>query len=123
MPAQDLGQWDQRPEQLRLERWVEGAESGLGARFADGCQMGIDDRGVERFVSQVVADLAQADAFLEQMRGVTVTQAMGGGSRIDGAGGASQSLSHLDGTHAHGRARLGHGLAQGEGAIGPTAAG
>ena len=65
VPAQDFGQRDQRPERLRFERLVKCGQGGLGAGFADRGQMGVDDRGVERLVSQVLADLAQGDAFFK----------------------------------------------------------
>src|SRR6266545_1984074 len=57
------------------------------------------------------------------MGSVAVTQAVSRGSRVDGAGRASQSVSHLDRTHAHRGGGVTHRLAQGERAIGPTTAG
>src|SRR6266536_2647060 len=50
---------------------------------------------------------------------VAVAEAVVCGSGVDAAGHAGQSVGHLDRTHTHGRG----GVAQGEGAIGPTAAG
>jgi hypothetical protein len=34
--------------------------------------VGVDDGGVERFVTQISADLAQRDAFLQQVSGIAV---------------------------------------------------
>jgi len=65
VPAQDFGQRDQRPERLSFEGLVECGQGGLGAGLADRGQMGVDDRGVEGFVAQILADLAQGDAFFQ----------------------------------------------------------
>src|ERR1041385_6046826 len=54
------------------------------------------------------------------MRGITMTQAVGGGGTVDRAGGASQAISHLDRTDARGLYGFGHGLAQGERAVSPS---
>ena len=59
VPAQDFGQREQRPERLRGEWLVELGQGGLGARFAEGRQMRVDDGGVQRLVSEILADLAQ----------------------------------------------------------------
>src|SRR5207245_10689188 len=72
--GQDFGQRDQRPERLRFEWLVKCGQGGLGAGFADGGEMGVDDRGVEGLVSQVLADLAQRDTFLQQVCRVAVAQ-------------------------------------------------
>ncbi len=65
VPAQDFGQRDQRPERLGFEGLVECGQGGLSAGLADSGQMRVDDGGVERLVAQVLADLAQGNAFLQ----------------------------------------------------------
>ena len=59
VPAQDFGQWDHEPpERLRLECLVEAGQGHLGAGFANVGQVGVDDGGIERLMTQVGADLA-----------------------------------------------------------------
>ena len=70
---QDFGQWDHPGRPLGLESLVEGGQGHLGARLADVGQVGVDDGGVERLVTQVGADLAQGDAFLQEVGGKGVT--------------------------------------------------
>src|SRR5208282_1372723 len=110
------------PKGLRLQRLIEGVERGLRARLADGRQMRVNDGGVQRLVAEILADLAQRNAFFQQMGGVTVTEAVGGGGRVDAAGGAGQAVSHLHGADAHGGGGTGHGLAQRKRAVGPAPA-
>ena len=57
--TQHLGQRDHRTELLSFEVLVEFGQSSLGARFADGRQMGVDDGGVQSVVPEVQADLTQ----------------------------------------------------------------
>jgi len=52
---------------------VQGVEGDLGAGFADVGQVGIEDGGVERLVPQIGADLAQGNAFLQEVGGVAVS--------------------------------------------------
>jgi hypothetical protein len=61
-----------RPEALGLECSVEGIQSRLGASFADVGQVGIEDGGVEGLVAQIGADLAQRNAFLQEVSGIAV---------------------------------------------------
>ena len=58
---------------------MEDLQGGPGLGLADGGQVRVDDGGVQRLVTQVLADLAQADAFLQQMGGVAVAQRVRGG--------------------------------------------
>jgi hypothetical protein len=52
---------------------VEFVQGQLGAGLADVGQVGIDDGGVERFVTEISADLAQRDAFLQEVGGIAVS--------------------------------------------------
>ena len=81
--------------ELGFERLVEGSQGGLGAGFADRGQMGVDDGGVERFVAEILADLAEGHALLEQVRGIAVPQAVGGGGAIHRTGSTGEAVSHL----------------------------
>src|SRR4030095_7607899 len=76
----------------------------------------------QRLVAEVLADQAQADAFLKQMGGVRMTKRVRCRESIDRAGGARQTISRLHGTDAHEGRRLVHELAQGQRAISPTTA-
>ena len=51
---------------------VEFVQGYLGAGLADVGQMGVDDGGVEGFVTEIGADLAQRDAFLQEVGGIAV---------------------------------------------------
>src|ERR1039458_1380138 len=111
-----------RPEPLGLEGSVESVQSQLGAGFADVGQVGIEDGGVEGLVPQIGADLAQGNAFLQEVGGVAVAQGVRGGTGVDAAGGPSQAAGALDTALAHGAGAEVHGLAQGESAVGPAPA-
>src|SRR5205085_3161620 len=51
-------------------------QSLAGLIFAGGGQMGVNDRGVQRGVAQILADEPQADPLFQEMSGVTVPQSM-----------------------------------------------
>jgi len=63
-----------RPEPLGLKGLVEFVQGQLGAGLANVGQVGVEDGGVERFVTEISADLAQRNAFLQQVGGIAVTQ-------------------------------------------------
>ena len=52
-----------------------------------------------------------------------LAQRMGGRTGVDAAGGAGQAVGALDAALAHGTGVLVHGLAEGQRAVGPAAAG
>lgn len=72
---------------------MEGLQDGAGAGLTDGGQMRVDDGRVEGLVPEVLTDLAQGDAFFEQVGGVGMTQAVDGGGGVDAAGQARSSLT------------------------------
>jgi hypothetical protein len=121
--GQDCGQLDHRAAGLAGNRSVKSLERGAGLGFADGGEVSVDDGGIEGLVTEVLADLKQADPFFQEMCGVGMTQGVGGGEAIGAAGGFGQAVSRLHGADAHESRRLAHELAQGERAIGPAAPG
>ena len=89
---------------------MEDLQCGPGLGLAHGREVGVNDGGIQRLMAQVLADQAQADAFLKQMRGVGMAQSVSCGKSIDPAGRAGQPISHLHGTDAHEGRRLVHEL-------------
>ena len=106
-----------------MEGLIERGQGRLGAGLAERRQVGVDDGRVQRLVPEILADLAQAHAFFEQVGGVAVAQAVRGGSGVDAAGGASQPIGHLHRAHAHGRGGVRHRLTERERPVGPAPAG
>jgi hypothetical protein len=55
---------------------MEDLQCGPSLGLAHGREVGVNDGCIQRLMAEVLADQAQADAFLKQMGGVRMTQSI-----------------------------------------------
>src|SRR2546426_3809064 len=93
---------------LNLARLVKGRQRRLRTGLAQGRQMGVDGRGVQRLVAQIAADLTQRHSLFQEVSGVAMAQSVRGGLRVNAAGQARQAEDFLHRGHAHRLSGLAH---------------
>jgi hypothetical protein len=100
MAAEHFSQLDH----LKGSAWecgVEFFQSLTGLFFAGGGQMGIDYRGVQGGMAQILADQPQADSLFQEMSGVTVAQSVNHRFGVDATLDPGQLNSALHRGNAH----------------------